>query len=55
MVYAARGSANRNRLVAKTGQQFQVPFLADPNTGIEMFESREILKYLDEVYTVKEE
>ena len=34
------------------GVQFQVPFLVDPNTGVELFESPEILDYLEEVYTV---
>ena len=34
----------------KTGL-FQVPFIVDPNTGVEMFESAEIVKYLNEVYT----
>lgn len=51
MVYAGRGSANRDALIARTGKQFQVPFLVDPNTGIEMFESIEICQYLDAVYT----
>jgi glutathione S-transferase len=53
MVSCSRGSANRDLLVAKTGR-FQVPYLVDPNTGIEMFESAEICDYLDAVYTVKE-
>lgn len=53
MVSCARGSANRDKLKAKTGR-FQVPYLVDPNTGVEMFESPEICDYLDAVYTVKE-
>lgn len=52
MVSCSRGSANRDRLVERTGR-FQVPFLVDPNTGIEMFESAEICDYLEAVYTVK--
>ena len=48
----ARGSANRDRLIAKTGVQFQVPYLVDPNTGVALFESSEIVEYLEEVYTV---
>jgi glutathione S-transferase len=28
-----------------------VPFLVDPNTGVELFESPEILEYLEAVYT----
>ena len=51
IVPTARGSANRDRLVAKTGVQFQVPYLVDPNTGVELFESPEILEYLEQVYT----
>lgn len=52
MVSCARGSSNRDKLVQRTGR-FQVPFLADPNTGIEMFEGPEIVEYLEQVYTVK--
>jgi len=52
VVPTARGSVNRDRLIAKTGVQFQVPFLSDPNTGVELFESAEIIEYLEEVYTV---
>ena len=51
IVSCSRGSANRDKMVAKTGR-FQVPYLVDPNTGVEMFESEEIVKYLDEVYTI---
>lgn len=43
MVNCGRGSMNRNKLYAKTGT-FQVPYLEDPNTGIEMFESSDIVK-----------
>lgn len=50
MVFCPRGSANRDRLVQKTGR-FQVPFISDPNTGVDMFESPEICEYLEEVYT----
>ena len=52
MVSCSRGSANRDRLVARTGRTFQVPYLIDPNTGIEMFESAEMVDYLNKVYTV---
>mmetsp|Transcript_24368 Transcript_24368/g.76145 ORF Transcript_24368/g.76145 Transcript_24368/m.76145 type:complete len:334 (-) Transcript_24368:27-1028(-) len=51
VVPCARGSANRDRMVRETGR-FQVPFLRDPNTGVELFESAAIVAYLDEVYTV---
>lgn len=41
-------------MVERTGR-FQVPYLVDNNTGIEMFEGPEIVQYLEAVYTVKEE
>ena len=50
MISCSRGSANRDKMVEKTGR-FQVPYLVDPNTGIEMFEGPEIVRYLDAVYT----
>ena len=53
MVSCSRGSANRNKLIEKTGVKFQVPFLVDPNTGVELFESPEIVDYLEAVYTEK--
>lgn len=52
MVSCSRGSVNRDKLIERTGR-FQVPFLVDPNTGLELFESPEICEYLDMVYTVK--
>jgi len=51
MVSCSRGSANRDRMVEQTGR-FQVPYLVDPNTGVQMFEGPEIVEYLDAVYTV---
>ena len=51
MVSCPRGSANRDKLVERTGR-FQVPYLVDPNTGIEMFEGAEIVDYLEKVYTI---
>jgi glutathione S-transferase len=27
-----------------------VPYLVDPNTGVEMFESADIVRYLEETY-----
>ena len=51
MISCSRGSANRDKMVQKNGR-FQVPYLVDPNTGIEMFEGPEIVEYLDQVYTM---
>ncbi len=42
-------TANRRALLKRTGK-LMVPFLVDPNTGAELFESQEILRYLDETY-----
>lgn len=36
----------------RTKGYFQAPYLVDPNTGIEMFESAEIVKYLEQTYTM---
>jgi len=51
VVYSPRGSKNRQRLWEKTGR-FQVPFLEDPNTGVELYESEAINQYLEKVYAV---
>ncbi len=40
---------NRQALLARAGK-VQVPYLVDPNTGTEMFESAAILDYLDRHY-----
>jgi glutathione S-transferase len=50
LVSCARGSANRDRMFRKTGH-FQAPYLEDPNTGVCMYESGEIVRYLT-AYTV---
>jgi len=42
----ARGSPRRTQLMHRTGGTFQVPYLEDPNTGIALFESAAIIKYL---------
>ena len=52
VVSCSRGSSNRDRMVDKTGR-FQVPYIVDPNTGIDMYESAEIVEYLDKAYTVQ--
>jgi glutathione S-transferase len=42
-------SRNRKALYERTGQ-VQVPYLIDPNTGVEMYESAAIVKYLEQTY-----
>ena len=44
-----RGSPKRQELFDKRGT-FQVPYIEDPNTGIAMFESKDIVNYLQEQY-----
>jgi len=44
-----RGSPKRQELMDKRGR-FQAPYIEDPNTGIAMFESAAIVKYLQETY-----
>lgn len=45
----ARGSRRREAFVMRSGRMM-VPYLADPNTGREMFESADIVRYLNETY-----
>lgn len=45
----ARGSPKRQILFEKVGH-FQVPYLEDPNTGVQMFESADIIDYLRATY-----
>ncbi|XP_058087230.1 uncharacterized protein LOC131234400 [Magnolia sinica] len=47
----ARGSPKRQTLYEKAGH-FQVPYLEDPNTGVKMFESAEIVDYLRATYVL---
>lgn len=46
-----RGSPKRQILFEKTGH-FQAPYLEDPNTGVKMFESAEIINYLRATYAL---
>jgi len=48
----AKGSSKRADFVHRSGKMM-VPYLVDPNTGKEMFESADILRYLDETYAVR--
>ena len=45
----ARGSAARADLRERAGK-VQVPYLEDPNTGAHLFESADILRYLEANY-----
>ncbi|MED6206728.1 hypothetical protein PIB30_029584 [Stylosanthes scabra] len=52
LINCARGSPKRQILYEKTGH-FQAPFLEDPNTGVEMFESAEIIEYIKATYALQ--
>src|SRR6266436_404158 len=45
----ARGSPRRAELV-KRGGKMQAPYLVDPNTGTELYESDDIIRYLNATY-----
>jgi glutathione S-transferase len=45
----AKNSPSRDAFVARSGKMM-VPFLVDPNTGVEMFESADIVRYLNRTY-----
>jgi glutathione S-transferase len=45
----AKGSPRRDAFVERSGRM-QVPYLVDPNTGVEMFESAAIAAYLEAHY-----
>jgi glutathione S-transferase len=46
---SARGSAKRAELVERGGKA-QFPYLVDPNTGTELYESEDIIDYLHRTY-----
>ncbi|MEM1246700.1 MAG: glutathione S-transferase N-terminal domain-containing protein [Acidobacteriota bacterium] len=48
----AKGSSKREAFVALSGKM-QVPFLVDANTGAEMFESADIVDYLQRTYAAR--
>lgn len=45
----AKGSPKRDAFVARSGRMM-VPWLVDPNTQVEMFESADIVAYLERTY-----
>jgi len=45
----ARGSAGREAFSSRSGRMM-VPYLVDPNTGLELFESADIVAYLERTY-----
>ncbi|XP_020260361.1 uncharacterized protein LOC109836771 [Asparagus officinalis] len=49
----ARGSPKRQILFERVGH-FQAPYLEDPNTGVKMFESADIIEYLKATYALQQ-
>jgi glutaredoxin len=47
----AKGSPRREAFVTRSGKMM-TPYLVDPNTGVAMFESADIISYLRERYEV---
>eukprot|EP01025_Chloroclados_australasicus_P022394 TRINITY_DN2310_c1_g1_i1.p1 TRINITY_DN2310_c1_g1~~TRINITY_DN2310_c1_g1_i1.p1 ORF type:complete len:402 (-),score=48.34 TRINITY_DN2310_c1_g1_i1:90-1295(-) len=50
----ARGSPKRQVMIEKYGK-FQAPLLEDPNTGVAIFESADIIQYLNDTYALPED
>jgi glutathione S-transferase len=50
--HVGKGSAGREAFIARSGRM-QVPYLEDPNTGQALFESNEIVAYLERRYAEK--
>ena len=48
----AKGSSRRDAFVARSGKMM-VPYLVDPNTGAAMFESADIVAYLERTYAAE--
>ena len=48
--YQALAGGKREKVMDVMGRDIQVPYLVDPNTGVKMFESAAIVKYLNEHY-----
>lgn len=45
-----RGESETRRTLAARGGKVQLPYLVDPNTGTELYESRDIVTYLQRTY-----
>ena len=48
--YQALAGGKREKVMEVMGRDIQVPYLVDPNTGVKMFESAAIVKYLNKHY-----
>ena len=48
--YTPLAGGKREQVLKVMGNNIQVPYLVDPNTGVKLFESAEIVKYLKQQY-----
>ena len=48
--YTPLAGGKREQVLKVMGDNIQVPYLVDPNTGVKLFESAEIVKYLKQQY-----
>jgi len=48
--YEPLPGGKRENVMQVMGRDIQVPYLVDPNTGVKMFESADIVKYLNQQY-----
>jgi len=48
--HTGKGSHDKRAELAARGGKVMLPYLIDPNTGAEMYESNDILAYLDRTY-----
>ncbi|MBL8490303.1 MAG: glutathione S-transferase N-terminal domain-containing protein, partial [Rhodocyclaceae bacterium] len=49
--YRPKAGGRREQVLARLGR-VQVPYLEDPNTGVRMFESADIVDYLEKQYAL---
>lgn len=50
LVHNVGKRSDRRSDLVKRGGKMQVPYLVDPNTGTQMYESDDIVRYLDQEY-----
>lgn len=51
MIYPIPKNGKRHvARLKKLGGEGKVPFLHDPNTGVEMYQSKDVIEYLRETY-----
>ncbi len=49
--YVPLAGGKRERVITQMQGRLQVPYLVDPNTGVHLFESKDIIDYLNHTYS----